>query len=88
MSFRANFPDQGGNYHGTNAIVFVGQGHGKARGSSRVVREVESLGAEENEQLVVDFVLSHLRELCQASVDSDALMTLVKNLPNRASLFF
>jgi hypothetical protein len=88
MSFRANFPDQDGNYHGTNAIAFIGREHGKARGSSSVVREVEGIGAEENEQLVIDFMLSHLRELCQASVDSDVLTRVIENLPNRVCLFF
>lgn len=88
MSLRANFPDQDGNYHGTNAIAFIGQEHGKARGSSRAVSEVEGLGAEENQQIVIDFMLSHLRELCQASVDIDGLMRIVKDLPNRVSLFF
>lgn len=88
LTFRANFPDRDGNYHGTNAIAFIGQEKGRARGSSRVVREVENLGTEENEQLVTDFMLTHLRELCQASIDSDALLRMVKSLPDRMFLFF
>ena len=88
IRFRANFPDDDGNYHGTNAIAFTGQDHSRAHGSSRVVREVESLGPGENENLVVDFMLSHLRQLCQASVDTDALLKIVKNLPARTCFPF
>jgi Putative DNA-binding domain len=84
IQFRANFPDHNGSYHGTNAIAFTGEERGRARGSSRVVREVESLGPGENENLVVDFMLSHLRQLCQASVDTDALREIIKNLPARS----
>jgi hypothetical protein len=82
IRFRANFPDENGSYHGANAIAFyIGEEPGRARGSSRVVREVESLGSGENEELVVDFMLSHLRQLCQASIDSDVLRAIVKDLP-------
>lgn len=88
IRFRANFPDENGNYHGTNAIAFTGQDSSRARGSSRVVREVESLGPGENGNLVVDFMLSHLRQLCQASVDTDALLKIIKNLPARTSFPF
>jgi hypothetical protein len=84
LEFRANFPDHAGSYHGTNAIAFTGQEHSRARGSSSVVQEVEILGAEEREQIVIDFMLTHLRQLCQASVDSDALRAVVKSLPNRS----
>jgi hypothetical protein len=88
IRFRANFPDENGNYHGTNAIAFTGQDSSRAHGSSRVVREVESLGPGENENLVVDFMLSHLRQLCQASVDTGALLKIVKSLPARTCFPF
>lgn len=88
IRFRANFPDENGNYHGTNAIAFVGQDGSRAHGSSRVVREVESLGSGENETLVVDFMLSHLRQLSQASIDTDALLKIIKNLPARTCFPF
>ena len=84
IQFRANFPDDDGNYHGTNVIAFTGQDRSLAHGSSRVVREVEILGPGENENLAVDFMLSHLRQLCQASVDTEALLEIVKNLPARS----
>jgi hypothetical protein len=88
IQFRANFPDDDGNYCGTNAIAFTGEDHSRAQGSSSVVREVESLGPGENETLVVDFMLSHLRQLCQASVETDALLKIVKNLPARTCFPF
>jgi hypothetical protein len=84
IQFSANFPDDDGNYHGTNAIAFTGQDRSLAHGSSKVVREVEVLGPGENENLAVDFMLSHLRQLCQASVDTEALLEIVKNLPTRS----
>jgi hypothetical protein len=88
IRFRANFPDDDGNYHGINAIAFTGQDHSRAHGSSRVAQEVEGLGPGENENLVVDFMLSHLRQLCQASVDTDALLKIIKNLPARTCFPF
>jgi hypothetical protein len=88
IRLHANFPDQEGNYHGTTAIAFNGRRQGHARGSSRAVAEVESLGTEENERLVTDFMLTHLRELCQASIDSDSLLKVVKSLPGGVSMFF
>jgi hypothetical protein len=88
ITFHANFPDADGNYHMTNAIVFDGQQHRKAQGTSKAAQEVDSLGAEENEQLVLDFMLAHLRQLCQASIDYDALKAVIKSIPDRACCAF
>jgi hypothetical protein len=84
LRVHANFPDDDGNYRGTNTIAFTGQDSGQLRGSNRVVREVESLGSGENEDLVIDFMLSHLRQLCQASVDTDALREILMHLPAKS----
>jgi hypothetical protein len=80
ITFHANFPDANGNYYVTNGITFDGQQKGKAQGTSKIPREVDSLGAEESEHLVLDFMLAHLRELCHASIDYDALKTVIKSI--------
>jgi hypothetical protein len=88
VQFFATFPDARGVYYQTDSITFPeGRDHGIAKSSSRNVREVilfEKPG--DRQEIVVDSILTHLRELCQASVDYDQLSTVIAGLPGRAAL--
>ena len=84
----ATFPDDNGNYFTTAAIAFSGQEHGVAEGSSRVLRKVYSLEKDEMEDLVIEFMLIHLRQLCGASVDYENLKVVVRHLPKRPFYWF
>ena len=84
----ATFPDTHGAYHQTNAITFPeAREHGIADGSSRNVREIISFEKpEDRQEIVVESILAHLRELCEASVDYDQLKGVVAALPDRAPI--
>ena len=82
------FPDANGTYRSTNAISFPeAREHGIAEGSSRHVREIVSFQKpEEHQEIVIDAVLAHLRELCQATADYEQLESLLAKLPDRAPI--
>ena len=86
VQFSPTFPDASGVYHQTNAISFPEAcEYGIAEGSSRNVREIILFEKREDRQeIVVDSILAHLRELCEASVDYDQLRGVVLALPDRA----
>ena len=88
VQFIPTFPDGAGVYHQTNAISFPdAQEYGIAEGSSRNVREIILFEKREDRlELVVDSILGHLRELCEASIDYDQLGAVVAALPNRAPM--
>jgi len=88
VQFSATFPDTAGVYHQTNAISFPeAREYGIAEGSSRNVREIILFEKPEHRQeIVVDSILAHLRELCEASVDYDQLRAVVSALPDRAPI--
>ncbi len=88
VQFFPTFPDASGVYHQTNAISFPeAREYGIAEGSSRHIREIILFEKREDRQeIVVDSILAHLRELCEASVDYDQLRTVVSNLPDRAPI--
>jgi len=88
LQFFATFPDTHGAYHQTNAITFPeASEHGVADGSSRNLREIISFEKpEDRQEIVVESILAHLRELCEASVDYDQLKSVVAALPDRAPI--
>jgi hypothetical protein len=79
-----NFPDDHGRYYSTNSIIFGGEAYGQAQGSSMAMREMDGLTESQSRDLVIEFMLGHLRELCQANVDSEALASVISALPSLA----
>lgn len=84
IQLSSTFPDIEGHYSNTSALSFRGQEHGNARGSSGVVREVNSLEGGDRIRIVHEFLLQNLRQLCQVSIDSKDLLPVLNNLPERA----
>jgi hypothetical protein len=84
----ATFPDARGVYYHTDAITFPEErGYGTANGSSRLVKEVESFETrKDREEIVLESMLGHLRELCGASLDYEQLRMLVEAFPDRAPI--
>ncbi len=82
------FPGEDGIYYHTNAIFFPeGQSYGVATGSSKIGKEIVLFKAQEaREELVADFMLAHLRELCGASVDYNRLLRVIRSMPKRAPI--
>ena len=89
IRFVSNFPDANGNYHATNAIALAREEMVTDQGDVSMTREVESLETEDPQALVCDFMLGHLRQLWQASVDYQALAEIVRRLElDRPHLWF
>lgn len=88
VQFFPTFPDGAGVYQPTNAISFPeAREYGIAESSSRNVREIVLFEKREDRQeIVIESILAHLRELCQASVDYDQLTSVVSALPDRAPI--
>ena len=82
----STFPDIDGRYFSTRAINFRGEEYGRASGSSKTVREINSFDAEDRIQVVHEFLLQNLRQLCQASIDSKELIPILRSLPERATI--
>lgn len=82
------FPRKDGTYYHPNVIFFPdAQPCGVATSSSRMTREIVLFRAQEaREEIVEDFMLAHLRELCGASVDYDRLREVMLTLPERAPI--
>jgi diguanylate cyclase (GGDEF)-like protein len=82
-----SFPDASGMYHNTDAISFPdGQQYGIAKDSSRVVKELVSFEKQDREEIVLGFMLAHLRQLCEASIDYEQIKALIRALPDRAPI--
>jgi hypothetical protein len=86
VEFLSTFPDANGNHHLTNAIVF--DRNRGATGNSFKVQEVENLESANHKELICDFMLGHLRQLCQASVDYESLISIVADCPIDRPCFF
>jgi hypothetical protein len=84
ITVAAVFPDANCIYHATNTIAFP-QGGGQAQGTSTMMQEIESLDPELRQDLVLEFMLGHLRQLCRASIDYEGLRSVVQGLPSRIS---
>lgn len=82
------FPDARGIYHSTNAILLAQTSSAHARGASLKVQELENIETGSQQELVCDFMLGHLRQLCQASVDYESLMRTVNGCQLNTTCFF
>jgi len=88
IEFLPTFPDAQGNYHVTNAIAFAQPSGAHARGNSPKAQELENIETARHEELVCDFMLDHLRQLCQASVDYESLLRTVTACRIDGTCFF
>lgn len=87
ISFLSNFPDTNSQYHGTNLITFMGAQAGQTNGSSRTSIEM-GIDTDDCIGIVCDFMLTHLRQLCHASVEYAGLRDLIGQLPDVPGLAF
>ncbi len=82
------FPGEDGTYYHPNAIVFPdAQPYGVATSSSRMSKEIVFFKTQEaRTEIVAEFMLAHLRELCGANVDYEQLRKVIRALPPRAPI--
>jgi hypothetical protein len=82
------FPGEDERYYHPNAIVFPdAQPYGVATSSSRIGKEIVLFKTQEaREEILAEFMLAHLRELCGASVDYEQLRKVIRALPLRAPI--
>jgi hypothetical protein len=82
------FPGEDGRYYHPNAIVFPdAQSYGVATSFSRMGKEIVLFKTQEaREEIVAEFMLAHLRELCGANVDYEQLSKVIRTLPKRAAV--
>ena len=82
------FPGEDGRCFHPNAIVFPdAQPYGLATSSSRMSKEIVLFKTQEaREEIVAEFMLAHLRELCGANVAYEQLRKVIRALPRRAPI--
>lgn len=76
-----NFPGQDEVYRETDAIRFAPPNASNGVEISNVAEEIEHFAANQRVELVCDVMLTHLRQLRQASVDYDKLTAVVYQCP-------
>jgi hypothetical protein len=88
IEFLPTFPGASGIYHPANGIGLNREQGVYAHGNSTRVQEVENLETGNHAELVCEFMLGHLRQLCQASVDYESLRNTVAKCPLDRPCFF
>jgi Putative DNA-binding domain len=82
------FPDQDGIYRETNAIAFSPMRPMGRPGTSNATTEIGNLARDSHVELVCDFMLTHLRQLREATVDYEEVKKLVAGCPIDKPLVF